>query len=103
MTVKTSSWSKKAGNFLLGNRFVEWPIPGIEANLRRGGRADYKNHADNKECKTAPSWGKPKGDEEFAALMNQVAYPLLNRLGIRQGLLPRVSFLGTTSVVLYFP
>jgi hypothetical protein len=46
------------------------------------------------------SRGKPKSDEEFAALMNQVAYPLFNRLGIRQGLLPRVSFLGTTSVVL---
>jgi hypothetical protein len=86
----------------MGDRFVERPIPGIEGNLRRGGRADYQNDADNKECETSSSRGKPKGDEEFAALMNQVAYALFNRLGIRQGSL-RVSSLATASVVLCWP
>ena len=87
----------------MGDRFVERPIPGIEANLRHGGRADHKNHADNKECKTASSRGQPKGDEEFAALMKQVVYPIFNRLVSRQCLLPRVSFPGKTSVVLCRP
>ena len=75
----------------MGDRFVERPIPGIEANLRHGGRADHKNHADNEECKTASSRGQPKGEEEFAALMMQVVYPIFNRLGSRQCLLPHKS------------
>jgi hypothetical protein len=49
------------------------------------------------------SWGKPKGDEEFAALMNQAAYPLLNRLGIWLGQFPRSSFLDPTSAAIYRP
>ena len=49
------------------------------------------------------SRGKPKGDEEFAELMNQVAYPFFNRLGIRGGLLPQFSFLDATFVVIYRP
>ena len=87
----------------LRNRFVKRSVPGIEANLRRGGRADHKNRPDNEECKTAPSRGKPKGDEEFAELMNQAAYPFFNRFGIRQGLFPRFSFLDATSVGIYRP
>jgi len=30
-----------------------------------------------------PSRGNPKGDKEFAELMNQGAYPFFNRFGIR--------------------
>jgi len=52
---------------------IKWPVPGVEANLRRGGRADYKNRPDCQERKAAPSWGKPEGDEEFTELMNQAA------------------------------
>src|SRR5208282_4199687 len=59
----------------------------------------YKNRADGEECKTLSSWGKPKGDEEFAELMNQIAYPFVNRRSIQLGLLPRTSFLGTIAVV----
>jgi hypothetical protein len=82
---------------------VKGPVPGIEANLRRGGRPDYKNRPDNEERKTAPSWGKPKGDEESAELMSQAAYPILDRSGIRRGLFPRFSFLDTTSVAIHKP
>jgi hypothetical protein len=49
------------------------------------------------------SGGKPKGDEELAELMNQVADPFLNRFGIRWGLLSRFSFLDATFVVIYMP
>ena len=45
------------------------------------------------------SGGKPKGDEEFAELMNQIVYPFVNRRSIELGLLPRSSFLGTIFVV----
>jgi len=50
-----------------------------------------------------PSRGNPKGDEEFPELMNQAAYPLFNRFGIRQGLFPGFSFLDATSVGIYRP
>jgi len=64
------------------NRFVKRPVPGIEADLRRGGRADDKNRAGCEECKTLSSGGKAKGDEELAELMNQIAYPFVNRHSI---------------------
>jgi hypothetical protein len=69
---------QKREKLSLSDRFVKRPVPGIEADLGRGGRADYKNRPDNQERKTAPSWGKPKGDEEFAALMNQAAHPFFD-------------------------
>jgi hypothetical protein len=94
---------EKRENISLSNRFVKRPVPGIEADLGRGGRADYKNRPDNEQPETAPSWGKPKGDEEFAELMNQAAYPFFNRFGILQGLFPRFSFLDATSVVFAGP
>jgi hypothetical protein len=72
----------------LRNRLIKWPVPGIQANLRRGGRADYKNRPDNEERKTASAWGKKKGDKESAELMNQAANALLNRFGIRWCLFP---------------
>jgi hypothetical protein len=94
---------QKREKISLRNRFVKRPVPGIEADLGRGGRADYKNRPDHEERKTAPSWGKPKGDEEFAELMNQAAYPFFNRFGILQGLFPPFSFFDATSVAICRP
>jgi hypothetical protein len=62
---------------------VKRPVPGVEADLRRGGCRDYKDGADSEERKTVLSWRKPKGDEEFAKLMNEVAYPFFNQLEVR--------------------
>ena len=99
MAAKTKSWYKNAREISRRNRFVKRPVPGIEADLRRGGRADDKNRTGREERKTLSSGGKPKGDEELAELMNQIAYPVVDRHSIWLSLLSRPSFLDTISVV----
>ena len=41
MAAKTKSWCTNAEKISRRNRFVKRPIPRIEADLRRGGGADY--------------------------------------------------------------
>jgi hypothetical protein len=41
------------------------------------------------------------GEEESAKLMNQIAYPFVNRRSIELGLIPPSSLLGTISVVFH--
>ena len=89
MAAKTKSWCTNAEKISRRNRFVKRPVPRIEADLRRGGGADYKNRADSEECKTLSSGGKPNGNDEFAELMNKIVYPFVNRRSIKLGLLPR--------------
>src|SRR5207244_9529328 len=85
------------------DRFIKWSIPSIEADLRRCGRADHNDRADGQDCKAVSPWRKPKGDDEFAEFMNQVADPFGNRLRIQRDLHPRFSLVGATSGVLFRP